>query len=448
MPISASDQITINNIVEGLICTISSSSSNGTNLVNKEEGTVLTSHIYYNNGEIDLYNQEDNHNYDYYYKWDLVNVTGDNNWPRTGKSIVLNKEDFIQDVLIIGCSIYNADEYGAYLNQLNAQIQAEQEIMEETEEEEEEEEEISEPLLLGYGEIILDATIKKWMNFDDNTGLWIYGSGTIDSEWSTLTDNTGFHLYHNINSSLSENSAMKFASFADIATVRQLKMNTLTATPSMKGGWSWYQLMDNVTIDTSYDSGWLSEDSIEENIPVISNLEKFDVELIKTTQEDANTSGEEGNQNIEQNEGITDNKNIVTDANEVKFKLILENHNITFDKILVTIIDSISSSHMIIEKNNQEGNNQEGNNQEGNNQEGNNQENNNDYIVTLNLSSYFPGNIKLEFILQENEVNQGRGTITIILQNQSITIVEEPVDDGNDADDGNDDDDDSNEGGE
>ena len=112
--------------------------------------------------------------------------------------------------------------------------------------------------LIGYTEINIDKTLKKWMNFDDLTGLWIRKQ---NSEWATLTDETGYHIYKipsDITSDTDVSQMEWIGSFAedslmthrmrlllnkDLSTIKSI--GVISAISSQTYGWQWQMFLDS-----------------------------------------------------------------------------------------------------------------------------------------------------------------------------------------------------------
>ena len=102
--------------------------------------------------------------------------------------------------------------------------------------------------LICYGELNIDTTVKKWMKFDDTTGLWIRKT---DGEYTTLTDESGYHIYKipdNISDEnlYNKNSLTWIASFArDSLIVPRIRMgNVIAQRDSDDRGWRWTSYID------------------------------------------------------------------------------------------------------------------------------------------------------------------------------------------------------------
>lgn len=263
MPVlSGSDQITITNIKDSLTCEVVSSS--GTALVDAKKGTTLTCYLYDSNGEVDKINEETGTSeFIYYWNRKFLNGSGkvreDDNFLRIGKIIDLVPEDFINNILdnlnketfVFSCSVYDAP-FGTE----NAN-------------------------LVGYGEIILDTTIKKWMKFDEKLGLSIQMPG---SEWATLTDDKGYHVFHKTDDSDKNiiNDDYWSGSFAYgsifVPKIREgglQVVNTNNDTQSLSGGWAWKEYEDgdiisptlhfnsvNEQLDTNQENNSINDSSI------------------------------------------------------------------------------------------------------------------------------------------------------------------------------------------
>ena len=175
MALIGSDQITITDIRDSISCEISS--SNGISLLDASQGTVLTCHLYGAEGEIDpeIETEEDEEDItqDYVYYWTKKETISseeedeeEEEFFRTGKSIELTPEDLESSDNNNSFTFY-CDVYSVFLEE--------------------------DGQLIAHGEITLDSTIKKWMNFDESLGLSVQMPG---SSWATLTDETGYHVFN------------------------------------------------------------------------------------------------------------------------------------------------------------------------------------------------------------------------------------------------------------
>lgn len=223
MALTGSDQITITDIRDSISCEISS--SNGTSLLDASQGTVLTCRLYGAEGEIDpeVETEEDEEDItqDYVYYWTKKETSSseeekdeeEEEFFRTGKSIELTPEDLESSDNNNSFTFY-CDVYSIFLEE--------------------------DGQLVAHGEITLDSTIKKWMEFDDTTGLWVYGNGDESNNFCTLTDNEGFHVYKQITSTSAEISETKnspIASFSNLAIIDELKIGKkLSMFTSSQGG--------------------------------------------------------------------------------------------------------------------------------------------------------------------------------------------------------------------
>lgn len=222
MPVITSGQITINNIVDTLTCVIHSS---GSQAIAGKETTTLICRVFNSEGEVDLLDNTIGHEYNYFYLWQRNGADWRENIAE-GKEITLGSGDFL-DSNVFSCKIYDRIEYQNYLNSGNT---------------------LSEPSFLSYGEISIDTTVKKWMTFDDQTGLWIRKT---NGEYTTLTDENGYHIYK-IPSNLEENQLYNInnlewiASFArDSLMVPRIRMgNVIAQRDSDDKGWRWTSYID------------------------------------------------------------------------------------------------------------------------------------------------------------------------------------------------------------
>lgn len=238
MPLQASDSFQINNIMESISCTISS--SNGEATIDTNGPTVLTCRMFTSMGELDAVpdDVEEEHEYQYYYIWKRNGA----DWREQefeGKQLQLlaadlkTEEDKIIDTCVFSCSVYEK-------NQLT----------------------ISEENMIAYAEINLDMTIKKWMTFDEATGLWVRKTG---SQWTTLTDETGYHIYKipeeavdsldpeelNWIGSFAEESLMtpkiRLLGNSDLSSV--LNIGQISVIPTETYGWNWVLDSENKNVD-------------------------------------------------------------------------------------------------------------------------------------------------------------------------------------------------------
>ena len=232
MALTGSDQITITDIRDSIGCEISS--SNGTSLLDASQGTILTCRLYGADGEIDpeIETEEDEENItqDYIYYWTKKETDSseeEEEFFRTGKSIELTPEDLESSDNNNSFTFY-CDVYNIFLEE--------------------------DGQLVAHGEITLDSTIKKWMNFDESLGLSIQSPG---SSWATLTDETGYHIYHNsknntftipddfldINNwigSFAKNSLItKRIRLLDDDINNIERLTNLSVMPSLTHGWVW-----------------------------------------------------------------------------------------------------------------------------------------------------------------------------------------------------------------
>lgn len=244
MALQANDSFQINNITDSISCIISS--TGGEALIDAELTPILTCRLFSGDGEIDSVpeeleeEEEEEYNYQYYYVWKRNGVDWrDDNEIATGKQLFLIEEDLesdgnVEDLLVFSCSVYEEDPLIA----------------------------VNEVPMIAYGEINLDMTIKKWMTFDDQTGLWVRKTG---SEWTTLTDEKGYHIYkvpEEANESLNPNNLNWIGSFAeeslmtpkirllgnsDLSSV--LNIGQISVIPTNTYGWNWVLDSENKNVD-------------------------------------------------------------------------------------------------------------------------------------------------------------------------------------------------------
>jgi len=290
MPILTSGQITINNIIDTLTCIIHSDESQV--LADKKDGLTLTCRLFNSDGEVDSlsdfdenFSSSENEEFssgdidNYYYIWkrngeDWREYIEDEELSSgnieefssgfitvTGKQIELTFDDFL-DSNIFSCMVYDYDEYQTYLNSVD---------------------ELIEPSFLTYGEINIDTTVKKWMTFDDTTGLWIRKT---NGEWTTLTDERGYHIYKILNPTLNEidNLQLKWnGSFAEdslmVPKIRLLytdnideekHVGRISVIPSSKYGWRW--MVSNEGQTTELRSLFVSSESRQNGTTEINSI--------------------------------------------------------------------------------------------------------------------------------------------------------------------------------
>lgn len=228
MPLWASDSYQINNITDSLTCIISS--SDGEALVDLNIPPILICRLFMGGEELDAVNQE--LTYEYYYLWkrngeDWREDANEETIPFLGKQLILQTDDLKnseENVIVFSCEVYEENPV------LNAETP-----------------------IVAYGEINLDTTVKKWMTFDEQTGLWIRKER---GEYTTLTDESGYHIYKIPPNILEENLYNKneltwIASFAkDSLMVPRIRMgNIIAQTSTSSEGWTWVSYADGDEID-------------------------------------------------------------------------------------------------------------------------------------------------------------------------------------------------------
>lgn len=279
---SYSDSITIQNTIDSFTCIISSSS--GSTFVDSSGSTVLLCRLFNTDGEIDELNDTVGHEYEYYYLWkrdgaDWRVDANEESIAATGKILEIDPATDLGQAnsYVFSCSVFRVDEYNAYLNNNG-----------------------DEPLLIAYNEINLDLTIKKWMRFDEETGLWVYGSGDSTSDYATLTENGGFHIYKK-NTEVAEVPYAEQARFSTSCMIKNLVIGQLMAKPT-KNGWIWSTQFEDCTLNK------INEDLITELITVEEYLSPAVVKVynLAITITNANLIFDDTNNILEYNYSITD----------------------------------------------------------------------------------------------------------------------------------------------
>ena len=249
MALTGSDQITITDIRDSIGCEISS--SNGTSLLDASQGTVLTCRLYGAEGEIDpeIETEEDEENItqDYIYYWTKKEISSseeedeEEEFFRTGKSIELTPEDLESSDNNNSFTFY-CDVYSIFLEE--------------------------DGQLIAHGEITLDSTIKKWMNFDESLGLSVQMPG---SSWATLTDETGYHVFNKKDEASDEpiiSNKNWSGSFAYgsifVPKIREGGLQVVSTNEnkqSLGGGWAWKEYEDGDIISPTLNFNISDEQS-------------------------------------------------------------------------------------------------------------------------------------------------------------------------------------------
>ena len=134
-----------------------------------------------------------------------------------------------------------------------------------------------EPVKVSYSEF--DATIKKWMKFDEETGLWIYGNSGVNGKYATLTDNTGFYVYQK-NSATADTEYLARARFSTTCMIENLAIKDLIAKPSAVNGWIWSSQFEDYTtqnIEENLITNLLIDEQYVEPQPFKRYVANFDI---------------------------------------------------------------------------------------------------------------------------------------------------------------------------
>ena len=266
MALTGSDQITITDIRDSISCEISS--SNGVSLLDALQGTVLTCHLYGADGEIDIEDEnEEESNGEYLYLWTKKEIESseeneeeeneeEEEFFRTGKSIELTANDLKSNNNNNSFTFY-CDVYSVFLEENNQ--------------------------LIAHGEITLDITIKKWMEFDENSGLWLYGNDKQTAEYFSKINNAGMHIYKHTDSA-SEDRETRVAAFSTTTIVERIRIgNAMYINYTDQGGLLFTDKGEDLTemLGSELDSKILNTGLVteynEEN--EIENIEHYYLEI-------------------------------------------------------------------------------------------------------------------------------------------------------------------------